>query len=65
MLTLCLVWTCSARLAWGADEGQILLYLSPTTERYFANAGRSYEQIIKRWPAYLRKYGEHARTLGR
>ena len=65
MLAMCLVWTCTARLAWGADEGQILLYLSPTTERYFAGAGRSYEQIIKRWPAYLRKYGEHARTLGR
>lgn len=43
----------------------VYLYASPTTEQYMLSQRQSYEQVIKRWRAYLKKYGTQARPITR
>ncbi len=65
LLLACLILSITA--AWAAEPvgGLLYVYSSPTTDRFFTSQGQSYEQIIKRWRPYLRKYGQHARNLTR
>jgi Polysaccharide deacetylase len=70
MRWLVLLFTCWALATtgtWAAEPvgGAVYFYRSDTTNQYFASQGQSYEQIIKRWRPYLKKYGEHARDLTR
>lgn len=47
------------------EGGLLYVYRSATTDRYFKSQNQSYEQIIRRWNPYLKKYGEYAKNLSR
>ncbi len=47
------------------EGGLLYVYRSETTVRYFKSQKQSYEQIIRRWTPYLKKYGEYAKNLNR
>lgn len=56
-----------ASFAWAVESvgGTVYLYASPTTAQYMLSQRQSYEQVVKRWRAYLKKYGTQARFVTR
>jgi hypothetical protein len=47
------------------SRAEIFIYYSPTTAKYFASQSLQYQRSVRRWPTYLRKYGEFAREMSR
>ncbi|PIZ23723.1 MAG: hypothetical protein CO065_15430 [Comamonadaceae bacterium CG_4_9_14_0_8_um_filter_57_21] len=60
-------WVISASCAWAlASPNQALyLYASPTTDQYLRSQNQYYEQTVKRWRIYLKKYGPSAFAVTR